>query len=131
VLVESHFHIHNVMCERARLDLLVSSLTKESVGLVIDIVENSPQHWPYSFLKDKFLAAHQLTEYQRIAHRARLELLDAMKLSELLAPQCWRSAPYIIFVHLFFEHLLAKLRIMLGEDDHQDPWNLANQADKL
>jgi hypothetical protein len=68
LLAESHFRIHNVMREITRFDLLVSSLTKESVGLVLDIVENSPQHRPYSFLQDKFQATHQLTEHQRIVH---------------------------------------------------------------
>jgi hypothetical protein len=46
VLTKSHFLIHNVKGEQARFDLLVSLLSKESVGLVLDIVEDPPQHKP-------------------------------------------------------------------------------------
>ncbi len=37
----------------------------------------------------------------------------------------------MFFTHLFLERLPAELRIMLGEDDHQDPRPLAEKADKL
>ena len=37
----------------------------------------------------------------------------------------------IFFTHLFLCRLPAELRIMLGEDDHQDVRNLVSKADKL
>jgi hypothetical protein len=46
MFAESSFRLHNVVCEQARFDLLVSSLTKESAGLVLDIVENPPLFQP-------------------------------------------------------------------------------------
>ncbi len=85
VLAKSRFCLHNVVCERARFDLFVSSLTKESVRLVQDFVKNPPLLQPYSFLKDKLLAAHQHTDYQRIAHRHKMGPLGARKPSKLLA----------------------------------------------
>jgi hypothetical protein len=50
VLTQSHFLIHNVKGEQARFDLLVSLLSKGSIGLVLDIVEGLPQHKLYLLL---------------------------------------------------------------------------------
>jgi hypothetical protein len=61
--------------------------------------------------------------------------LGGRKPSELLAAMlelCPRGhESNIFFTHLYLERLPAKLRIMLGEDDHQDPRGLAEKADKL
>jgi hypothetical protein len=37
----------------------------------------------------------------------------------------------IFFTHLFLERLPAELRIMLGEDNHQNPRDVARKADSL
>jgi hypothetical protein len=66
VLAESWFCLHSVAWEQAEFDPLVSALTKEIVRLVLDIVENLPLLRSYSFLKNKLLAAHQLTDYQEL-----------------------------------------------------------------
>ena len=64
-----------------------------------------------------------------------MEALGAWKPSELLAAMletCPRGQETnIFFIHLFLCRLLAELRIMLGEDDHQNVRNLVAKADKL
>jgi hypothetical protein len=134
-LAESRFRLHAVLNEQARFDLLVSSLTKETVSLVLDLVEFPPEVRPYTALKQRLLASHQLTDYQRIAQLHKLEPMGARKPSELLGAMlelCPRGQESnMFFTHLFLERLPAELRIMLGEDDHQDPRLLAEKADKL
>ncbi len=134
-LAESRFRLHGVAREQARFDLLMSSLTKDSVSRVLDIVECPPLHQPYSVLKERLLASHQLTDYQRIAQLHQMPALGGRKPSELLSAMlelCPRGhESSIFFTHLYLERLPAKLRIMLGEDDHQDPRGLAEKADKL
>jgi hypothetical protein len=65
----------------------------------------------------------------------RMEPLGGRKLSELLAAMlelCPRGhETSIFFTHLFLERLPAELRIMLGEDNHQNPRDLAKKADSL
>jgi hypothetical protein len=134
-LAESRFRLNGVGDEQVRFDLLVNSLNKESVGRVLDIVENPPQQQPYSALKARLLAAHQLTDYQKIAQLHKMESLGGRTPSQLLAAMlelCPRGQEgNMFFTHLFLERLPAELRIMLGEDDHQDPRPLAEKADKL
>ncbi len=45
-LAESRFWLNGVGDEQVRFDLLVNSLNKESVGRVLDIVENPPSSSP-------------------------------------------------------------------------------------
>jgi hypothetical protein len=102
---------------------------------VLDIVENPPSHHPYSALKDRLLESHQLNDYQRVAMLFRTEPLGGRKPSELLAAMlelCPRGhETSIFFTHLFLERLPAELRIMLGEDDHQNLRDVAKKADSL
>ena len=72
---ESRFRLHGVENEQARFDLLMSSLSKDSVSQVIDIVENPPPLLPYTVLKNRLLQAHQLTDYQRIDLLLKMEPL--------------------------------------------------------
>jgi hypothetical protein len=61
--------------------------------------------------------------------------LGGRKPSELLATMlelCPRGhETSIFFTHLFRERLPAELRIMLGEDDHQNPRDVAKKVDSL
>jgi hypothetical protein len=64
-----------------------------------------------------------------------MEPLGGRKPSELLAAMlelCPRGhETSIFFTHLFLKRLPAELRIMLGEDDHQNPRDVAKKADSL
>ncbi len=135
ITAESRFRLHGIVWEQTRYDYLVAALSKEAVSLVLDIVENPPSHHPYTALKDWLLESHQLNDYKRVAMLFRMEPLGGSKPSELLAAMlelCPRGhETSIFFTHLFLERLPAKLRIMLGEDNHQNPRDVAKKADSL
>jgi hypothetical protein len=124
MLAENWFRLHRIHREHTRYNYLVSALTKEAVSLVLDVVEHPPERLPYMALKQSLLDSHQLSDYQRIAALHRMEPLGGRKPSELLASMlelCPRGhETSIFFTHLFLERLPAKLRITLGEDDHQN-----------
>jgi len=134
-LAESRFRLHGVEAEQLRFDLLLSSLTKEALSAVMDVVERPDLLQPYTVLKNRLLAAHQLSDYQKIARLHKMEPLGSRRPSELLAAMlelCPRGhEDSIFFVHLFLERLPGELRVLLGEDDHQDPRALAEKADRL
>ena len=85
VLAESRFRLHGVEAEKQRFDLLLSSLTKEALSAVMDVVERPDLLQPYTVLKNRLLAAHQLSDYQKIARLHKMEPLGARRPSELLA----------------------------------------------
>ena len=134
-LAESRFRTHGIIGEQAKFDQLVGSLSKESIGRVLDLVETPPLFSAYTILKTRLLEAHQLTDYQKVDNLLKMEPLGARRPSELLAAMleaCPRGQETnIFFTHLFLCRLPAELRIMLGEDDHQDVRNLVAKADKL
>jgi hypothetical protein len=134
-LAESKFRLRGVTDELMKFDWLVTSLPRESVRQVIDLVESPPDRFPYTVLKARLMSAHQLTDYQKIEKLLHMEPLGARKPSELLAAMLELSPRgqegNIYFTHLFLRLLPRELRIMLGEDDHQDPRPLAEKADKL
>jgi hypothetical protein len=135
ITTESRFRLHGINQEQTRYDFPVAALSKEAVSLVLDIVENLPGHHPYSALKERLLESHQLNDFQRVALMLRMEPLGDHKPSELLAAMleiCPRGhESSIFFTHLFLERLPAELRIMLGEDNHQNPRDVAKKADSL
>jgi hypothetical protein len=51
---ESRFRIRDITDELARFDFLVSSLTKESVWLVLDLVETPPEENHYTPSRSAF-----------------------------------------------------------------------------
>ena len=87
-------------------------------------MEVPPLFNPYTALKTRLLDAHQLTDYQRVDQLLKMGDLGARRPSELLAPMLElcprRQETSLFFTHLFLCRLPAELRIMLGEDDHQD-----------
>ena len=87
-------------------------------------MENPHLFTPYTILKARILDAHQLTDYQKVDSLLKMELLAAM------LEACPRGQETnIFFTHLFLCWLPAELRIMLGEEYHQDVRNLVVKAD--
>ena len=133
--VEARFRLNHIIDEQVKFDLLVNALPEASSSLAVDVIERPPAAYPYTALKHRLLSAHELTDYQKIARLHKMEPLGGRRPSELLAAMldlCPRGQESnIFFTHLFLERLPAELRIMLGEDDHQDPRPLAAKADQL
>ena len=135
MLAESRFRMRNIYDEWTRYDHVVSSLSKDSLRLVLDLVTSPPEDDPYTTLKARLLDSHQLTDYQRIEQLLAMDSLGSRKPSELLAhmlelcPAGEETSKFFAF-H-FLHRLPQELRIMLGDDDHQEVHELAKKADRL
>jgi hypothetical protein len=134
-MAESRFRVRRIYDEWDRYDNLVSSLTADSIRLVLDVVTNPPEDEPYTFLKDRLLGTHQLTDNQRIEQLIAVGALGDRKPSQLLA-QMLELCPAgeersKFFAFHFLQRLPQELRIMLGDDDHQEIQQLAVKADRL
>jgi len=134
-LAESRFRMRDIYDEWSRYDHVVSSLSKDSLRLVLDLVTSPPEDDPYTTLKARLLDSHQLTDYQRIEQLLAMDSLGSRKPSELLAHMlelCPAGEETTKFFAFHFLHRLPQeLRIMLGDDDHQEVHELAKKADRL
>lgn len=132
---ESRFRLNNVVSEIQKFDNLVSALPRESVRLVLDILENPSPTTPYTQLKSRLLVSHELTDFQRIEKLHQMGELGDQKPSALLAsmlelcPRGQETNKFFLF--LFLQRLPAKLRVLLGDDEDADPRELAVKADRL
>ena len=100
-----------------------------------DLVETTPAEDPYTQLKERLLAVHQLTPYHRGEKLLDLPSLGANKPSELmhqmleLCPK--EDETTTLFQCLFLHCLPADLRVLLEHVDHSDLKELARKADEL
>ena len=102
--------------------------------LIADLVEADPLPAnPYTELRRRLLAAHQLTDIQRVEQLFNLPPLGAQKPSELLAEMlrlCPRGQENNAFFNcLFLNKLPRELRILLSEADMADKQALGARAD--
>jgi hypothetical protein len=132
---ECQFTVRGVEDEFQRYCLVVSVLPHESLRLVADIVETPPPTHQYTAIKERLLASHQLTGYQRAEKLFAMPDLGARKPSDLMAAMleiCPRGEEKTeLFACLFLQRLPRELRILLARADHKDPKALADEADKL
>jgi uncharacterized membrane protein YgcG len=132
---ESRFRTKRIFDEWDRFDLTVAALSKESIQSVFQLVTSPSEDEPYTALKEGLLHNHQLTDYQRIEKLHALDNLGSRKPTQLLSemtelcPQGEQQSKFFAF--LFLHRLPSWLRIMLGEDDHQDVRALAVKGDRL
>ncbi len=95
------------------------------MSLISDLVEADPlPQNPYTELRRRLLATHQLTDIQRVEQLHNLPPLAAQKPSELLA-EMLRLCPRVqknnaFFNCLFLNKLPRELRILLSEADMAD-----------
>jgi hypothetical protein len=104
------------------------------VSLIADLVEADPLPAnPYTELCCCLLAAHQLTDIQRVEQLFNLPPLGAQKPSELLAEMlrlCPRGQENNAFFNcLFLNKLPRELRILLSEVEMADKQALGARAD--
>ncbi len=104
------------------------------MSLIADLVEADPLPAnPYTELRRRLLAAHQLTDIQRVEQLQNLPPLGAQKPSELLAEMlrlCPRGQENNAFFNcLFLNKLPRELRILLLEADMADKQALGARAD--
>ena len=134
-LAESRFRMKRMYDEWDRYDCVISSLSKDSLRLIMDLITAPPDDEPYLAIKGRLLASHQLTDYQRIEQLLAMDNLGGRRPTELLAhmlelcPAGEERSKFFAFHYL--HRLPQELRIMLGDDDHQDVQTLAAKADRL
>jgi hypothetical protein len=134
-LAESRFRMKGMYEEWDRYDCVISALSKESLRMVMDVITAPPDDDPYMTIKARLLSSHELTDYQRIEQLVAMDSLGSRRPSELLAhmlevcPAGEERSKFFAF--FFLQRLPQELRIMLGEDDHQEVHVMARKADKL
>jgi hypothetical protein len=126
--------VKNITDEASKFDLVVGCLPRESIRQVIDVLERPDPEEPYTVLKRRLLASHELTTFQRIELLHKMEPLGARKPSELLS-QMLEICPSgedknKFFLFLFLQRLPKELRVLLAEEDLNEPRDLAAKADR-
>jgi hypothetical protein len=131
---EEAFRLRNIADEESRFFNCHHALPETTVSLIADLVEADPLPAnPYTELRRRLLAAHQLTDIQRVEQLFNLPPLGAQKLSELLAEMlrlCPRGQENNAFFNcLFLNKLPRELRILLSEAEMADKQALGARAD--
>jgi hypothetical protein len=131
---EGAFRLRKIADEESRFFNCLHALPEATVSLMADLVEADPLPAnPYTELRRRLLAAHQLTDIQRVEQLFNLPPLAAQKLSELLAEMLWlcpRGQENNAFFNcLFLNKLPRELRILLSEAEMADKQALGARAD--
>jgi hypothetical protein len=121
---EGAFQLRNIADERSRFFNCLHALPEATVCLIANLVEADPLPANlYMQLHRCLLAAHQLTDIQRVEQLHNLPPLGAQKPSELLAEMlrlCPRGQENNAFFNcLFLNKLPRELRIFLSQADKQ------------
>jgi hypothetical protein len=124
---EGAFRLRNIADEECQFFNCLHALPETTVSLIADLVEVDPLPAnPNTELRHRLLAAHQLTDIQRVEQLFNLPPLGAQKPSELLVEMlrlCPRGQENNAFFNcLFLNKLLRELRILLSEADMADSW---------
>ncbi len=132
---ECTFAVKRVVAQFDRYCHVVAALPHESIRLVADIVEGEPSETPYDDIKQRLVASHQLSDFQKAERLFQMPALGARKPSELMAAMletCPRGEEKTnLFACIFLQRLPREIRVLLAKADHKDPKTLATQADEL
>jgi hypothetical protein len=127
---ECTFAVKRVVAQFDRYCHVVAALLRESIRLVADIVEGEPSETPYDDIKQRLVASHQLSDFQKAERLFQMPALGGRKPLELMA--CPRGEEKInLFACIFLQRLPREIRVLLAKADHKDPKTLATQADEL
>jgi hypothetical protein len=134
-MAEGQFVLRNVNDELIRHYNVLTALPEATINFVADFVEALLPADPYTQLRARLLAVHQLTDYQKVEFIKKMPSLGAQKPSELFA-EMLRVCPRgqegnIFFIHEFMSRLPKDLRLMLSGMDFADRRALADRADEL
>jgi hypothetical protein len=129
---EGSFWLPNITNEESRFYNCLHALPEAIVSLIADLVEADPLPAnQYTELHRCLLAAHQLTNIQRVEQLFNLLPLSSQKPSELLR-LCPRGQKNNAFFNcLFLNKVPRELRILLSEADMADKQVLGVRADLL
>jgi hypothetical protein len=132
---ECTFAVKRVVAQFDRYCHEVATLPHESIRLVADIVESEPSETPYDDIKQRLVASHQLSDFQKAERLFQMPVLGGRKPTELMAAMletCPRGEEKTnLFACIFLQRLPREIRVLLAKADHKDPKTLATQADEL
>ncbi len=103
--------------------------------MVADLVEAPPAATAYDDIKNRLVASHQLTDFQKAEKQFQMPALGSRKPSDLMAAMletCPRGEEKSnLFACIFLQRLPREIRVLLANVDHKDPKALAARADEL
>jgi hypothetical protein len=122
-MAEGQFVLRNVNDELIRYYNVLTALPEATINFVADFVEAPLPADPYTQLQARLLAAHQLTDYQKV---------ESSELFAEMLRVCPRGQEgNIFFIHEFLSRLPKDLRLMLSGMDFADRRALADRAYEL
>jgi hypothetical protein len=93
--------------------------------MVADLVEAPPAATAYDDIKNRLIASHQLTDFQKAEKLFQMLALGSRKPSDLMAAMletCPRGEEKSnLFVCIFLQRLPREIRVLLANVDHKDP----------
>jgi hypothetical protein len=97
--------------------------------LVLDLLEQLDTTTPYTSLKRRLLASHELTDFQWIEKLFQLEPLGSRKSSALLG-EIRELCPHgqkdnMFFLFMFLQQLPKEIWVLLDEEDQLSPRDMA------
>ena len=133
---DSQFDISNITVSRTKFNHILSSLPKEIIDTVVDIVEQiATFDDPYNALKDRLLGGFKITRWARMSqlihHPGLGDLRPSQLMSKMLALLSPGTAACEILMGLFMEKMPAEIRNGVALKDYDDPPVLAADADLI
>jgi hypothetical protein len=130
---EAQFALRRVSDPLEKYYLVLDALSEANIDLVRHIVEDEADATSFDRIREGLVAAHILTDYQRIDRLVALEPLNGRKPSELLADmnKLKPADEKQFFAYFFLNRLPREVRILLSQDPVSDMRALAAKADAL
>jgi hypothetical protein len=134
--VENIFRMRGVVDQRDQFGYAIAMLGDDDSLAIDDLLEIFPPP-PDAFtrLKQRLLATHALTTYERVEQLLEMQPLGGQRPSVLLAHMKRLVPPGeekgVLFRCLFLKHLPREIRLALAEDHFSPVEALAARADKL
>jgi hypothetical protein len=134
-MVEGQFVLKGVTQDTLKFYHVLGSLPETAVRGLGDLMRGPPPEDAYTQLRTRLLAAHTLTEFQRMEKLLAAQALGGQKPSDMLhdlvqfCPD--GEAQTRIFRYLFLQRLPTEIRIILAEDRDSTLAALAARADQL
>jgi hypothetical protein len=128
-MVEGQFILRNITQDNLRFYYVLGALPESAVRSLGDLMRGPPPPDAYQQLKTRLLAAHTLTEFQRMDKLLSAQPSDLLHELVQFCPEGESQSK--IFRYLFLQRLPAELRIILSEDSDSTLPVLAARADQL
>ncbi len=136
IQADSQFAISNITVSTTKFYHILSSLPKEVIDTVVDIVEEIGTYDdPYAHLKDRLLTGFKVTKWARMSqlihHPGLGDLRPSQLMSKMLALLTPGHQPCEVVLALFMEKMPSDIRCGVALKDYDDPRVLAADADLL